>query len=152
MIQIKHVKNEYYNNKKQMNKIIIPLDFDFQMRNNEIESIRILKNEFGGEFELLNEINIIGYKNPDFLWESRCWEIKSVSTKNSIDSQVRYALKQILKNVGGIVLILDKCKLPVDEIIDIVCNRVKRTSNHTISKVDVIFMRNDKIIDIIRLI
>lgn len=152
MIQIKHVKNEYYDNKLQIAKVVIPTGFDYNERKNEIEVIHKIRDEFGGKFELLNEINITGYKNPDFIWESKCWEIKSVSSKNSVDSQVRYALKQITKEVGGIILILDRCLLSMDEVIDIVCNRVKRTNFHIISKVDVILMRDLIVIDIIRLI
>ena len=126
MIQIKHVKNEYYDNKLQIAKVVIPTGFDYNERKNEIEVIHKIRDEFGGKFELLNEINITGYKNPDFICESKCWEIKSVSSKNSVDSQVRYALKQIAKEVGGIILILDRCILSMDEVIDIVCDRVKK--------------------------
>lgn len=152
MIQIKHVKNEYYDNKFQIAQVVIPNGFDYNERKDEIEVIHKIKDEFGGKFELLNEINITGYKNPDFIWESKCWEIKSVSSKNSVDSQVRYALKQIAKEVGGIILILDRCFLSMDEVIDIVFNRVKRTNFHIVSKVDVILMRYLTVIDIIRLI
>ena len=152
MIQVINVTNEYYENRKQIAEIIIPSGFDLKKRNAELETVKTLKDEFGGKVELLNAINIIGYKNPDFIWGSNCWEIKSVSTKNSIDSQVRYALKQISKRVGGIVLIIDNCILTNNEIIDIVCNRVRRTSFQYIPKVDVILMRNYEVIDIIRLV
>lgn len=152
MIQINHVKTEYYENKLQITQVVIPTGFDYNERKKEIEVIYKIRDEFGGRIELLNEINITGYKNPDFIWEGKCWEIKSVSTKNSVDSQVRYALKQISKEVGGIVLILDRCILSIGEVIDIVCNRVKRTNLHIISKVDVILMRDCKVLDIIRLI
>ena len=152
MIQINHVKTEYYENKLQITKVVIPTGFDYNERKKEMEVIYKIRDEFGGRIELLNEINITGYKNPDFIWEGKCWEIKSVSTKNSVDSQVRYALKQISKEVGGIVLILDRCILSIGEVIDIVCNRVKRTNLHIILKVDVILMRDCKVLDIIRLI
>ncbi len=150
-MQIINVKNEYYKNKKLGGEVIIPDYFNSKLRNPEIEIVNIIKDEFGGAIELLNEINVTGYKNPDFSWENKLWEIKSVSTKNSVDSQVRYALKQISNNVGGIVLILDRCILTITEIIDIVAKRVKRTSFKTIPEIDVILMRNFKVIDVIRI-
>lgn len=150
-MQIINVKNEYYKNKKLGVEVIVPNGFNYKLRELEIEIVNIIKEEFGGTIELLNEINITGYKNPDFSWENKLWEIKSVSTKNSVDSQVRYALKQISNNVGGIVLILDRCILTITEIIDIVAKRVKRTSFKTIPEIDVILMRNFKVIDVIRI-
>ena len=149
-MQIINVKNEYYKNKKLGSEVIVPNGFNYKLRNPEIEIVKIIKDEFGGAIELLNEINVTGYKNPDFSWENKLWEIKSVSTKNSVDSQVRYALKQISNDVGGIVLILDRCILTITEIIDIVAKRVKRTSFKIIPEIDVILMRNFKVIDVIR--
>lgn len=149
-MQILNVKNEYYNNIGNVEEVIIPIGFKLKGRESEINVINIIKNEFGGKIELLNEINITGHKNPDFLWNGKLWEIKSVSSKNSVDLQVRYALKQIYKNVGGIVLIIDRCCLSMNEIVNIIINRVKRTNFEHIPKVDVIMIKNNEVADVIR--
>lgn len=66
----------------------------------EIKYAKWLLKAFGGDIVLLKEANIRKIKTPDYLWNNRLWELKDISSVNSADQQLRYALKQIQTNPG----------------------------------------------------
>lgn len=70
----------------------------------EIAVASHLWKQFGGDITLLKESNVNGEKTPDFLWNNKLWELKSISTANAADSALRRGLHQIKSNPGGIVI------------------------------------------------
>lgn len=70
----------------------------------EIRMAEFLNKKFGGDIQLLKEANEDHVKTPDFLWNGKMWDLKTVTTEKSADSAVRKGLKQIKENPGGIVL------------------------------------------------
>lgn len=71
---------------------------------NQIPTISAVSIWGGGDIKLLKESKEQGSKTPDFLWNGRNWELKGVTTLNSIDRAIREAAKQIQDNPGGIIL------------------------------------------------
>lgn len=146
--KIEYVKNEYYENKKPKVKIIIPEGYRLKENEAEIKVAELIEEEFGGTLELLLESNKI--MRPDYKWNDNFWEFKFVSSKTSIDSQVRKGIKQIISNIGGLILNVDGCNMDVKNIINGIADRIDRESIRTLKKIDVILIRSGKILDIIR--
>ena len=131
-------------------EIIIPNDYVISRHLEEIQIANLLKKEIGGVIELLKESNVDGEKMADYLWNNILWELKNISTKSSIDWQVRKAIKQIWKNPGGIILNLKNCAVNEDDIIDIVCDRIGRVAKK-INGISIILVRDLKIIKYIKI-
>lgn len=77
----------------------------------EIDIAHHIWGTFGGDITLLKESNTNGVKTPDYLWNKKLWELKSISTEKAADSAVRSALKQIKGNPGGVIL---QCAAGID--------------------------------------
>ena len=133
-----------------VDEIIIPNDYAINRHLEEIQIANLLKKEIGGVIELLKESNVDGEKMADYLWNNSLWELKNISTKSSIDWQVRKAIKQIWKNPGGIILNLKNCAVNEDDIIDIVCDRLGRVAKK-INGISIILVRDLKIIKCIKI-
>lgn len=132
------------------NEIIVPDDYIVSKHSEEMQIANLLEEEIGGVIELLKESNVDGVKMADYLWNNSLWELKNISTKSSIDWQVRKAIKQIWKNPGGIILNLKNCVVSEDDIVDIVCDRMGRVANK-IDEISIILVSDSKIIKYIKL-
>lgn len=77
----------------------------------EIDIAHHIWETFGGDITLLKESNTNGVKTPDYLWNKKLWELKSISTEKAADSAVRSALKQIKGKPGGVIL---QCAAGID--------------------------------------
>jgi len=131
-------------------EIIIPNDYAIKKHLEEIRIANLLKKEIGGVIELLKESNVDGEKMADYLWNNSLWELKNISTKSSIDWQVRKAIKQIWKNPGGIILNLKNCVANEADIIDVVCNRIGRVAKK-INEINIIFVNELKITKFVKI-
>lgn len=110
----------------------------------EKDIAKLLVNEFGEDIELLLENN---KAMPDYLWNNKLWELKSASSKTSIDTQIRKGISQIQSNIGGIVLDIRNSKLSNAQILSAIYYRINRSCNKTI---DVIIVKDNTIQTIIR--
>ena len=144
---VSNITNEYYTNKGMEPVVFIPADYDLTKHKEEISIAKFLSKEFNIYIELLTEINEDKIKTPDFIFNDKYWEIKNVSSANSIDKRVKIAIQQIIKNVGGIVLVIDRSDLDISTIKEIVFHRIDRTK---IERIDIIFIKNEIIIEIDR--
>lgn len=147
MYVVSNITNEYYANKGIKPEVYIPADYDLIKHKEEISIVKFLSKEFNIYIELLTEINEDKIKTPDFRFNDKYWEIKNVSSANSIDKRVKIAIQQIIKNVGGVVLVIDRSNMDIATIKEIVFHRIDRTK---IEKIDIIFIKNEKIIEIDR--
>ena len=147
MYIVSNATNEYYVNKGKEAEIYIPIDYDLIKHKEEISIAKFLSREFNIYIELLIEINENKIKTPDFRFNDNYWEIKNVLSANSIDKRVKIAIQQIVKNIGGIVLVIDRSNIDIATIKEIVFHRIDRTK---IVKIDIIFIKNEKIIEIDR--
>ena len=113
----------------------------------EIKAANWLRNTFGGNVRLLKESKEHGSKTPDFLWNERSWELKGVTSLNSIDRAVREAAKQIQDNPGGIILNLLDTAQSSEAIENAILQRARRINLDTI---DVLLLSDGSLIRILR--
>lgn len=123
-------------------KIEYDKDYKESKHKDEIEVANLLFNTFGGDIKLLNESNIAGQMMPDYLWNGKLWDLKTVTTEKSADSAIRKGLKQIISNQGGVILDYRGKEINQDILIKTIDTRMKRGHYST---VDIIIMLNDKI-------
>lgn len=95
----------------------------------------------------MKEEKTSGSKTPDFLWSGRHWELKGVTSKNSVDCAMRDAAKQIQSIPGGIILDTSGSSLTDTEIADSIADRIKGTA---LMSVDVLIVSDEKLKKILR--
>lgn len=113
----------------------------------EIHIANWLYSEFGGDIILLKESKEQGDRTPDYRWNGRSWELKRVTTKNSVDRAIREAAKQIQKNPGGIILDTSNSELPDDAIEKVIFQRMRRAA---LELVDILIVSDEKLKKILR--
>lgn len=112
----------------------------------EMKCAEWLLNTFGGDIVLLKEANVRKIKTPDYLWNNKLWELKDVSSVNSADQQLRYALKQIQNNPGGVILNL-KTDIDTESLRKQLYRRALRSG---IEEFDIMLLSGDKLNNIFR--
>lgn len=100
----KDVTVQYIKNSKKTGKIRYESGYKKGTHKAEVEAAEILHSTFGGKIILLKESNAHGEKTPDYLWNRKLWELKSISSSKAVDSALRVGMKQIRGNAGGVVL------------------------------------------------
>lgn len=68
----------------------------------EINMAEWIHNNLGGDIKLLKETE--SEKRADYLWREKYWDLKTCSSEKAANSAIRYGLKQIHSNPGGILL------------------------------------------------
>ena len=86
---ITDVTDEYLRNAKPgVGKVEIEDGVDKKLNKNEIETANWLKDKFGGDIKVLKDVNKDKIKTSDYEWNGKLWELKNVSSDNSIDKQM----------------------------------------------------------------
>lgn len=118
--------------------------YDVSSHQHEVQMANFLFEKFGGDLTLLKERNIKDVKTPDYVWNSKYWDLKNVSSEKAAYSAVRHGIKQIIDNPGGLILDYrntDKNNLQL--IINQVDDRMQRTK---VENVDImIILENNRI-------
>lgn len=118
--------------------------YDVSSHKHEVQMANFLFEKFGGDLKLLKERNIKDVKTPDYVWNSKYWDLKNVSSEKAAYSAVRHGIKQIIDNPGGLILDYrntDKNNLQL--IINQVDDRMQRTK---VENVDImIILENNRI-------
>lgn len=102
----------------------------------EIEIADWLHGVLGGDISLLQEASDCRRKTPDYVWNGKMWELKSISSAKAADSALRAAVKQIQENPGGVVLELVG-NIEMAELEKTISNRFRRVG---IDEIDIIIM------------
>lgn len=143
-----NVTPEYMRNMTPNIGIISYEDGYVQIQHNEeIKMAGWIHKTLGGDIELLCESSIDGVKRPDFLWNGKYWELKTVSTEKSANSAVRKGLKQITDNPGGIILNYGNNDISLKEVEKVIDDRVKINNENS---VDIMIIIDQKLIKVIR--
>ena len=100
--------------------------FRYNKHAQEISIANMLHALYGGDIELLEENRNLGRKSPDFIWNGKAWDLKTLSTEKAADSAVRGGLKQIQSNPGGLILDCGDKLLNLDLLISILDSRMGR--------------------------
>ena len=115
----------------------------------EIKTAQWLHENLGGDIVLLNEANNYKAMTPDYLWNRKMWDLKTVSTEKFANSAVRHGLKQIQENPGGIILNYEQNKISVELLKDILQKRLNASATQD---VDIVVLANDELLTVQRFI
>lgn len=102
--------------------------FNFKYSYEEKMTAFWLLETFGGHIILLKQNGGYMIKNPDYKWNDKFWELKGVSSKNSLDLAIKKALKQIAKKPGGIIVETKNLKCNAATIYGVLKKRIMYTS------------------------
>ena len=140
-----NVTDEYEHNKYPgQGKISIQEGYDSSLHVKEIETANWMLEYFGGEIQLLKEININKIRTPDYLWNNKFWELKSTSSEKAANTAIRKGIKQIRTNPGGIILNYEQNNVNINEVVEEIEDRIKQSGNN-MSQFDVLIVRNNKL-------
>ena len=109
----------------------------------EIKTAQWLYENLGGDIVLLDEVNSYKTMTPDYVWNGKMWDLKTVTSEKSANSAVRHGLKQIQKSPGGIILIYGQNRFSVDTLIDVLQIRLAASATQD---VDILVLCNDTLI------
>lgn len=146
---VKNVTSEYYGlSYPGKGNIIKSEGYKISNHKDEIRFAEFIHKKFGGEIVLLNESKEENSKNPDFLWNDKMWELKTLNSSKAVDTQLRKALKQIYKNPGGVFLDTRNIKnYNDDEFIKSINDRVTRSK---LDLVDIMLVKHGDHIEVLR--
>lgn len=148
--EIQKIEREYmHESARYKGNIIYEEGYKKSKHKREVQCAELLHKKYGGKIKLLKEKNKKNEYTPDYEWRGKLWEHKSASSLNSIDKQVKKGIHQIEKKPGGLIIELSNdCNLPLEEINACIEHRLERTAKNM--RLDVIVMRDNKIINIMR--
>ena len=75
-----------------------------------------------------NEKTRFKTKSPDYIWNGKMWDLKTLQTVKAIDSALRHGVKQIKNNPGGILLNFSDIDLDLSDIASLILNRLRRSA------------------------
>ncbi|MBR2528820.1 MAG: minor capsid protein [Blautia sp.] len=91
---------------------------------NEKENAQWIFETYGGSVVGLKRWD--EKKSPDFLWNGKLWDLKTVTTEKSANSAIRGGLQQIADNPGGVMLYYKNQKdISEKELISVITKRMK---------------------------
>lgn len=122
--------------------------YDRKGHTEEIEVAEWLHKTLGGDVILLVESSVDGVKMPDYIWNSKYWELKSTTTEKAANSAIRKGIKQIAGNPGGIILNYAN-DIDIQEVINVIEKRVNSSKDSNLS-FDIMIVIKKKIETIIR--
>lgn len=124
----------------------IPDGIDVTRHKTEIRRADWLVEKFGGIVKLIKEADDI--KTPDYIWHDKFWELKQVSSINSVDKMLQKALKQIIKNPGGVILDLDGNSIDEKAMMKQIAMRFGRSA---VQEADIMITSDEELISILRM-
>ena len=113
----------------------------------EIAFAQWLHNKMGGDIHLLNEQNQSHVKTPDYIWNSKLWDLKSLSSEKAANSALRKGINQISGNPGGAMLDCRKFNVEEKTLLGIIEKRMKW---HRDIEVDIMIVKSESDIRVIR--
>ncbi len=122
--------------------------YSVERHKTEIKMAQWIHEKLGGDIQLLEESDIDGVMRPDYLWNGKYWELKSVTTEKAANSAIRKGIKQIKGNPGGIILHY-KERVDLQEVIKVIEKRVNSSRGNE-NSFDIMIVQGDKLIKVIR--
>lgn len=113
----------------------------------EIAFAQWLHNKMGGDIHLLNEQNQNHVKTSDYIWNSKLWDLKSLSSEKAANSALRKGINQISGNPGGVMLDCRKFNVEEKTLLGIIEKRMKW---HRDIEVDIMIVKSESDIRVIR--
>lgn len=70
----------------------------------ELKFAEWVHNTLGGDIHVRKEANQQNVKDPDYMWNGKLWDLKTVSTEKAANTAVQRGIDQIKHNPGGVML------------------------------------------------
>lgn len=136
-MRVYDVTKEYLKNASP-NKGMITQSIGYQIETHrkEVEVGNWVHENLGGDIVLLQEATDCNKKTPDYLWNGKAWELKSISSAKAADSALRKAARQIQENPGGVMLELT-ADIDVAELEKMISGRFRRVH---LEEMDILIM------------
>lgn len=128
-------------------KIIYSNEAFINNHKNEWQNALFLLNRFGGNIQMLAEINKNQVMTPDYIWHGNFWDLKILQSEKAVDSAIRHGLKQIEPNPGGLLLQYVSENVDIDLLLKKINYRLCRSSK---TSVDIIVYKENAFIYILR--
>lgn len=106
--------------------------YDMVRHADEVKTAQWLYAHLGGDIVLLNEANNYKAMTPDYIWNDKLWDLKTVSTEKSANSAVRHGLKQIQENPGGIILNYEQNTISLETLKDVLRKRLTASATQDV--------------------
>lgn len=120
-----NVTTEYIKNARPgTGKIVFGNGYRKDTHQEEMKIAEWLHNNLGGDITLLCEANEDKIKTPDYLWNEKMWDLKSISSEKAANSAVRHGFAQIQENPGGIILDIGDRDFSIEELWAVVDKRM----------------------------
>ena len=113
----------------------------------DVNMAHLLHKFFGGDITVLRPINKQNQKTPDFRWNGKLWDLKTVSTEKAANTAIQRGLKQIRKNPGGIVLDYGDREFANELLLHIIEKRMQWCH---LDSVDILILSNGQVRQILR--
>lgn len=148
-IGFEDVLSEYETNATPgIGSIIQDNDFVVKDHQREIAFASWILDTYGGDIRLLQEHNKgKGNYNPDYLWNGRLWDLKTVSTEKSANAALKHGHDQIKLNPGGIMLDFGNNQITKQGLHKVIDERVKWYHNITF---DIMVVQKGKTVMLLR--
>lgn len=141
-MNIQNVTENYIKNSMQ-NKGTITYESEYRkgIHRKEMEIAEWIHTTLGGDIILLKEKADCTRKMPDFIWNGKEWELKSISSAKAADSALRAAAKQIQRNPGGVIIELVN-DVEMDYLEKVLANRFRRIG---IESIDILIIAGGRL-------
>ena len=127
--------------------IYVDENYAFASHKEELEVAKWIQKTIGGDIEIKNEKLVYQAKSPDYYWQGKHWDLKTLSTEKAADSAVRHGIKQIAQKPGGIILLIKDCDMDIKKAEKLAVARVKRSAKFDMR---LILIRGDRLYKIIQ--
>ena len=117
------------------------------LHSDEVKVAMILKRTIGGNIRIVDERINYPQKSPDYIWNGKSWDLKTISSEKAADSAIRHGLKQIEKMPGGIILHLKNDNIDRHKLLEIIKSRLYRSAEFDI---DVILLKKEEVYQVLQ--
>ena len=114
----------------------------------EVKIAQWLHDNLGGDVTLLREVNEDKVKTPDYLWNEKLWDLKTISSEKAANSAVRHGFAQIQANPGGIILDLGDLDFSEEKLWSVVDKRMGWYD--TDGNIDILVLSKGKLVSVRR--
>lgn len=113
----------------------------------ELDFADWLHKTLGGNIHIYEEIHEEYRKNPDYLWNGKLWDLKTISSEKAANTAIQRGMKQIKNNPGGIMLDLGDNEFSEELLTQVIS---KRMNWYKDSVGDIMIVSRNKIFKILR--
>ncbi len=114
---------------------------------NELDFADWIHKTLGGDIHVYEEVHDEFKKNPDFLWNGKLWDLKTISTEKAANTAIQRGLKQIKNNPGGIMLNLSDNDYSDEGLMQVINKRMNWYHDDV---GDIMIVSKNKLIKILR--